>query len=166
MDDINTNNKYESLEDIIIKSYGEAYSLIVNTYGPDTENWKWGDAHFLTHKHILGKVKILDYLLSLNIGPFKSGGSSLTPNAGGYAFGKDFQQTSGASMRRIVDFSDLNKTKSILPTGQSGLQRSPHYSDQASMYHSGRYRTIKFDERAIKRDNTMRKLLLIPSENQ
>ena len=166
LDDINTTNKYESLEDIIIKSYGEAYSLIVNTYGPDMENWKWGDAHFLTHKHILGKVKIFDYLLSLNIGPFKSGGSSLTPNAGGYAFGKDFQQTSGASMRRIVDFSNLNKTKSILPTGQSGLQRSPHYSDQASIYHSGRYRTIKFDERAIKRDNKMRKLTLIPSEKQ
>ena len=166
LDDIKTTNKYESLEDIIIKSYGEAYSLIVNTYGSDKENWKWGDAHFLTHKHILGDVKILDYLLSLNVGPFRSGGSSLTPNAGGYAFGKDFQQTSGASMRRIVDFSDLNKTKSILPTGQSGLQRSPHYSDQASKYHSGRYRVIKFDERVIKADNTMRKLTLIPSKNQ
>ena len=69
-------------------------------------------------------------------------------------------------MRRIVDFSDLNKTKSILPTGQSGLQKSTHYSDQASMYHSGRYRTIKFDERLIKRDNTMRKLILIPSKKQ
>ena len=28
-----------------------------------------GDAHSLTHQHILSKVKILDYLLSLSIGP-------------------------------------------------------------------------------------------------
>ena len=49
-------------------------------------------------------------------------------------------------------------------TGQSGLQRSPHYSDQASIYHSGRYRTVKFDG-IYQRDNTMRKLLLIPPKS-
>ena len=67
--------------------------------------------------------------------------SNKTPNAGGFSLKTPYNQTAGASMRRIVDFSNLNKTKFILPTGQSGLPNSPHYRDQAEMYHSGKYRT-------------------------
>ena len=67
-------------------------------------------------------------------------GVVLTPNAGGYAIGKSFHQTSGASMRRIVDLLDMSKTETVLPTGQSGLQKSPHYKDQAFLFHSGKYK--------------------------
>ena len=118
----------------------------------------------MTHQHILSKVKILDYLLSLSVGPFKSGGSSLTPNAGGYAFGKSFKQTSGASMRRVVDLSIMNNTKAIMPTGQSGLQRSPHYDDQAKLYHTGKYRNTIFDEKIIRSDRNLRKLIFTPGK--
>ena len=118
----------------------------------------------MTHQHILSRVKILDYLLSLSVGPFKSGGSSLTPNAGGYAFGKSFKQTSGASMRRVVDLSIMNNTKAIMPTGQSGLQGSPHYDDQAKLYHTGEYRNTIFDEKIIRSDRNLRKLIFTPGK--
>ena len=42
----------------------------------------WGNAHQVTHKHTLGDVPGLNLLLNLNVGPFKSGGSDGTPNAG------------------------------------------------------------------------------------
>ena len=67
LDDINTKNKRESLNDNIYKSLQGAYELIQSNYGHNKENWKWGDAHSLTHKHVLSKVKILDHLLSLNV---------------------------------------------------------------------------------------------------
>ena len=162
LDDINTKNKRESLNDNIYKSLQGAYELIQSNYGHNQENWKWGDAHSLTHKHVLSKVKILDYLLSLNVGPFRSGGSSLTPNAGGYAIGKSFHQTSGASMRRIVDLLDMSKTETVLPTGQSGLQKSPHYKDQAFLFHSGKYKKVLFDEFKIRNHPQMKKLTFLP----
>ena len=163
LDDIKTLDKIEDLNDMIVRSLGGAYSSIVKSYGPNDENWKWGDAHSLTHKHVLSKIKILDYLFSLNVGPYRSGGSSLTPNAGGYSINKSFSQTSGASMRRIVDFSKMNNTKMIIPTGQSGNPKSPHYRDQAQLYHSGKYRTTWFDEKMIKSDGRFMHLVLTPN---
>ena len=63
---MSTVGKYETLEDNILKSFQDAYES-VKEYGHNSENLKWGDAHSLTHQHILSKVKILDYLLSLSV---------------------------------------------------------------------------------------------------
>ena len=162
IDNINTKDRIESISDIVKQSFVDSYTYISNTYGPNISNWKWGDAHSLTHKHLLGDVRVLDYLYKLNIGPYSSGGSDGTPNAGGYSRSKPFKQTSGASMRRIVDFEDLNSTQFVLPTGQSGLHNSPHYSDQASLYHDGEYRTTYFDEAYIRNAENFKKLSLVP----
>ena len=108
------------------------------------------------------KSKLLNFIFNLNVGPFKSGGSDKTPNAGGYDVTKSFEQTAGASMRRIVDFSKLDQTQVILPTGQSGLQKSPHYKDQANLYHSGKYRTTYFNDKTIKNLEGVQKLTITP----
>jgi len=65
-------------------------------------------------------------------------------------------------MRRVVDFSDLNNTQMILPTGQSGNVKSVHYKDQAELYHSGGYRKTVFDLEEIKADKHTRHLVLAP----
>ena len=128
----------------------------------NVSNWKWGDAHALTHKHMLSDVKFLNWFFDLEVGPYRSGGSDKTPNAGGYSFNKPYKQTAGASMRRIVDFSNMNETQFIIPTGQSGIPSSPHYSDQAEMYHKGQYRTTYFDESFIRKADEFRHLILLP----
>ena len=66
-------------------------------------------------------------------------------------------------MRRIVDFSNLNESKIIIPTGQSGLPNSPHYQDQAALYNNGLYRTTNFDSDFIKNSKEYRKLVLYPN---
>ncbi len=163
INNINTPGKVEKLEDIVFKSYEDMYNEVLDRYGINKTNWRWGEAHSVTHKHMLSKVTMLDYLFSLNIGPFKSGGSSWTPNAGGYSLYKPYHQTSGASMRRIVDFSNMNETLMILPTGQSGLYDSPHYDDQAELYHNGKYRKTYFDEAYIRKSDKFKKLLIKPN---
>ena len=65
-------------------------------------------------------------------------------------------------MRRVVDFKNLNETQMIMPTGQSGLYNSPHYKDQAKLYHSGNYRTTWFDESFIRESNQFKRLILLP----
>ena len=60
-------------------------------------------------------------------------------------------------------FSDMNNTQFILPTGQSGLPDSPHYRDQADMYHNGEYRTTWFNEKFIRSNKSLfRHLELMP----
>ena len=52
---------------------------------------------------------------------------------------------SGPSMRIGIDFADVGNAESILPTGQSGNVFSPHYDDQAAMYHAGQFRKQRMD---------------------
>ena len=87
----------------------------------------------------------------------------MTVNNGEYDISKPYNQIVGPSMRRIVDFSDLNSTQMILPAGQSGLPNSPHYDDQADMFISGKYRTTAFDEGFIRESDSFQHLVLIPS---
>lgn len=162
VDDINTKGKVETMDDLIEKAIVDGVLYIENHYGPNWSNWKWGDAHSVTHKHMLSKSKLLNLMFNLNVGPFRAGGSDKTPNAGGYDVTKSFEQTAGASMRRIVDFSNLDKTQMILPTGQSGLQKSKHYKDQSSLYNSGKYRTTYFNKKTVINSSGVRKLRISP----
>ncbi len=162
IDDVRTLNKIEKINEIMLRSFISAHNEIINLYGPNWTNWKWGDAHTLTHKHLLGSQSFLDYFFSLNIGPYRSGGSDGSPNAGGYSRSNNFIQVSGASMRRIVDLNNMNETQFILPTGQSGIPKSPHYKDQAELFHNGEYRTTHFNSDSIKKDKTYKHLILRP----
>ncbi|MBT3731725.1 MAG: penicillin acylase family protein [Candidatus Marinimicrobia bacterium] len=163
-DDVETKDYIETKDDILRKSMKDAVLEIEASLGQNVSNWKWGRAHTLTHEHVLGKIKILDWLFGFNVGPFPQGGSDKTPRAGGYSTSDPYKETAGASMRRIVDFDDLNQTQFILPTGQSGLYNSPHYDDQAEMFQAGEYRTTWFDEDYIRKADHFRKLTLLPGK--
>ena len=160
VDNIKTKDKVETIYDLVWISFIDTHKYLAKNFGPNKSNWKWGDAHTATHQHIIGKNKILDYLFKFNVGPFRSGGSDGSPNAGGYSIDLKFKQISGASMRRIVNFSNMNRTNIILPTGQSGLRKSPHYKDQSTMYNNGQYRITYFDKEYIKNSKDFKKLTL------
>lgn len=161
-DDIETNDVIESRDDIIYQSVVDAVAEMEAKFGTNPNKWSWGELHTLTHPHALGGIKILNWLFGLNVGPFPSGGSAMTVNNGEYDIIKPYNQKIGASMRRIVDMSDLNATQTVLPTGQSGLSHSPQYDDQAEMFVTGQYRTIPFDENFIRTSKDFQHLFIIP----
>ena len=68
----------------------------------------------------------------------------------------------GPSTRRVIDFSDIENSVSILPTGQSGNPMSSHYSDQAAMYNKGQFRKMKLNKKDIIASST--KLVLKPKK--
>lgn len=61
----------------------------------------------------------------------------------------------GPSTRRIIDFSDVEGSWSILPTGQSGNFMSKHYKDQAKMYANGVYRKMLLNQKEIQERSTL-----------
>ena len=160
IDDVRTKNKTETLEEIILRSFESAISRIENEVGINPSVWSWGSLHTLTHPHPLGTQKLLDFVFGFNVGPYKSGGSTMTVNKGEYEVLKSFDQSVGASFRRIVDLSNMNLTQFIIPTGQSGQQRSPHYKDQAGLYNKGLYRTTYIDEDFIRTSKLFKHLTI------
>ena len=163
VDDVRTPDRVENLDEIIRRAFRSAVTELETRLGPSPGNWWWGRLHTLTHVHTIGgAMPLLDRLFGFNVGPFESGGSSTTINNGEYTLSAPFQRVVGPSFRRVVDLSDMNSTQFVLPTGQSGLPRSPHYADQAPLYMSGRYRTTLMDEVTV-RNSGFQKLVLKPS---
>ena len=52
----------------------------------------------------------------------------------------DFQVTSGASTRRLIDFTNPRKSWGINPLGNSGHILSPYFQDQVKLFINGAYR--------------------------
>jgi penicillin amidase len=100
-----------------------------------------------------------------NVGPFEVSGSTEVINNLFFDFtdNGNYAVKGGPSTRRIIDFSDIENSWSILPTGQSGNPMSKHYDDQAGLYNSGKFRKMKMNKKEIVRTST--KLVFIPRKN-
>ena len=46
--------------------------------------------------------------------------------------------------RLIIDFSNLNNTLSVIPSGQRGISFSKHYTDQLELFLNGEYHVQYF----------------------
>jgi len=159
-DDKDTKNKIETRTEILNKSFHQAISGLENQLGKDVNSWTWGKVHTLEHQHPLGKVALLRRFF--NVGPFEVTGSNEVINNLMFDFtdsGK-YAVKAGPSTRRIIDFSDVENSMSILPTGQSGNPFSKHYNDQAEMYNSGKFRKMKLNKEEIIKTST--KLIFVP----
>ena len=158
-----TTSIVERKNDILRRSLQEGVKELEIRLGHDPANWRWGSLHHLSHFHSISKrVSLLGKVFGLNVGPFESGGTNTTINSGEYLFYAPYDVVNGPSFRRIVDFSQLDLTQFIIPTGQSGLPKSPYYADQAPLYNTGKYRTTFFEKQTIT-NSDFKKLVLIPS---
>lgn len=148
-DDVVTETVKESKTDIINKSFLEAINSLENQLGEDIINWNWGKVHTLEHGHALAAVESLKPYF--NVGPFETGGTKevIDNKAFDYNDSGLYEVKAGPSTRRIVDFSDVENSISILPTGQSGNPFSEHYDDQAEMYSKGEFRKMKMNKEEI-----------------
>ncbi|TEB42695.1 penicillin acylase family protein [Flavobacterium circumlabens] len=158
-DNIKTNTK-ETRSDIVSKSFHEAIAALQKQLGNQVSDWNWGKVHTVEHEHPLGKIGALRKLF--NVGPFADPGSNEVINNQFFSFSSDgkYDVKGGPSTRRIVDFSDIENSWSILPTGQSGNQFGKHYNDQAEMYNAGKFRKMKMNKEEIIKTST--KLVLKP----
>jgi penicillin amidase len=103
----------------------------------------------------LGKAAALKNYF--NVGPFPINGAREVINNRGFDYTDTglYKVNAGPSTRRIIDFSDVENSVSILPTGQSGNPFSKHYKDQAEMYNKGKFRKMKMNEEEIKTVSTI-----------
>ncbi|MFM9905322.1 MAG: penicillin acylase family protein [Pyrinomonadaceae bacterium] len=130
------------------KTYGELYkacdanartSLAANkTYGADPNGWVWGKTFMSRFAHPLAAVPFIGgQFATPNVG---ISGSGFTPNVG-----------SSVSMRLIASPGNWDATRHVIPLGQSGDPRSPHYKDQFESWRTGSPSIFPFSKEAVKK---------------
>ena len=162
-DNITTKNKTENRKEILSESFRETIASLEKQLGTSVQDWTWNKVHVVEYEHPLGKIAALRKIF--NVGPFEVSGSNEVINNQIFDYTNEAKYIikAGPSTRRIVDFSDIENSWSILPTGQSGNPLSPHYNDQALMYNQGKFRKMKLNRGEIVKTST--KLIFIPSKN-
>lgn len=161
-DNVKTTNKKETRKDIVTTSFKNAIAFLGNQLGENVDDWKWNRVISVEYGHALGQVPALRKYF--NVGPFKTrGGNEVINNQ---IFNLDstgvYKITAGPSTRRIVDFSDVENSLGILPTGQSGNVFSPHYKDQAQKYLDGEFVKMKLNQKEIE---TSKNVLIFKPKN-
>ncbi|MEX2639153.1 MAG: penicillin acylase family protein [Balneolales bacterium] len=152
--------------DEVLNSMKEAMTFLEDSLGTQSYEWRWENLHTLTFKPPFfnqasdagaGKTSRLIMKNILSRGPYPVSGHGMSINTGQYSWGEPFTMTLGPSIRRVVDLSDLQKSYSVLSTGQSGNPISRHYDDQIPLWLEGRYRTFYHHQDGLSnyRQNTL-----------
>ena len=149
-----TEETIENKKDIVLTSFKMALESLKAEFGESSSQWTWDKVHTLEHGHPIGQVDM--FRSFFNVGPFPVDGTREVINNMFFPYTADGQNkvSSGPSTRRIVDFSDIENSVSILPTGQSGNPFSPHYKDQAELFIQGKFRKMMMNKEEIMTTST------------
>ncbi len=161
-DDKTTTERVETRDDIFAKSFTEGVTDLEDLLGKEPAKWRWGDLHAATFRNqTLGKSGIAPIENLFNRGPFPTGGGESVVNATGWTTSGGFAVDWLPSMRMIVDLGDLRNSVTVHTTGESGHAYHPHYVDMASLWASGEYYSMLWNEQAVI-SNAETHLVLVP----
>jgi penicillin G amidase len=149
-DDQSTPEK-ETWPDIVVRSFKETVEELEDLEGTDIMQWNWGNIHTLTLSHPLGVVPVLDKAFKLNRGPFGVPGSYHTACPYSYSYNNLYKVNHGASHRHIYDLNNWDASKTIIPTGTSGIPASDFYLDQMDMYLNHKYHSDPFSAKHVQK---------------
>ena len=150
----------QTRQQVVAQAWQATLLHLRSTFGSAPNDWFWGKAHTLTHKHPLGQQAPLDTLL--NIGSFAAPGGHEMPNNFSNAYGSaPWPVIYGPSTRRIIDFAAAERALGVNPVGQSGMRFDRHYADQAQAYMQGQYFPQHLSREAIQQ-HTQSTLRLLP----
>ena len=134
----------------IITAENEAYSDLKSFFHTtDTAKWQWGDIHQAHFDHPLTAVDLLKRLLP-NQAVARPGDASTVNAAGGSGFAlQNYDQDEVPSMRQIIDMSNLDASRFVTTTGESGLPFADHNFDLLPLWDAGRYQPMDFTPAAV-----------------
>ena len=171
-DDKGTPGVTEGQSEILRKALVDARLQLTKELGKEPSDWQWGKLHQLRLTHqVLGGDDVPGYVSMLfNRGPMDMPGGSAIVDANGWnaSVGLDDHDSSKAfdvdwapSMRMVVDLSDLDKSRWVNQTGNSGHAFDDHYDDQSQAWAENELFDWPFTEKAV-RDAGGDELTLLP----
>lgn len=105
-------------------------------FGPDESNWKWEGVFRARFMHPLAAAPLIG--AQFLVEPKGVNGSGQTPNVGPFV-----------SMRHISSPGNWDATRFVIPLGQSGDPKSPHFRDQFENWNTGTPAVFPFTKAAV-----------------
>jgi len=153
----------ETCEAQVAAALEAALAAITETQGSNIDTWRWGAAHKAQFRHrvftqIPGLRALTDLVVetdggdhTINRGQTRQGGHA--PNS----------HIHGSGYRAVYDLGNLDNSRYIIATGQSGNPFSHHYRDLLDRWRNGDFITIAGDREAL-RLSAAGALVLSPSK--
>jgi penicillin amidase len=137
---------------LLARTLTEAVAELTTRFGADPSAWRYGQARYrhALLRHPLTALVDSAERATLDVGPLPRGGGPHTLNAVGTAPGSE-AQSSGASLRIVVDLADWDSARGTNTPGQSGDPRSPFYANLFAPWVEGRYFPVPFTRAAVER---------------
>lgn len=162
--DDSTTPARETQDDILLQSVADAVAWFETNVGGDMNEWTWGRIHTATFADsVLGASGIAPIEAIFNRGPFPADGGRAIVNATSWRSNDPADVTAVPSMRMIVDMSELDASRAIHPTGQSGHPYHPHYDDMIELWLNGAYHPMLWSRDAVE-EAAVDQLLLQPAD--
>ncbi len=142
----------EGRDEILRQSLVEARMDLTRKLGKNPGTWQWGRLHQLTLEHkVLGGDSVPAPVRAVfNRGPWQMPGGSAIVNANGWDASKGYQVDWAPSMRMVVDLGDLDASRWVNQSGNSGHPYNDHYVDQADAWVANETFPWPFSEKAVR----------------
>jgi penicillin amidase len=165
-DDKRTAGVTEGQSEILRKALVDARLQLTRELGKEPGDWQWGQLHQLTLRHqVLGGSDVPGFVAVLfNRGPMDMPGGSAIVDANAWNASEGFEVTAAPSMRMVVDLSNLDRSRWVNQTGNSGHAFAPHYNDQTDAWAHNELFDWPFSEKAV-RDAGGDELTLTPASS-
>jgi len=124
-------------EAVLAAAFADSLAELTAAHGAEMERWRWGAAHVVRFQHpLLRFVPVLGAWFGTVV---ETGGDSHTVLRGGtrLAGRAPFENIHGAGYRGVYDLADLERSRFVIATGQSGHPLSPHYRDFVPVWAAG-----------------------------
>lgn len=127
----------------------DAAAELRDRLGSDPAAWRWGALHTVTFAHPLSAGLPGPLRAIFDIGTYERAGDGYSLNNGAYSLATPYTLRSHASERMIVDLGDLEASREVLPTGESGQPFAKHWGDQTALWLRGDLHPIAFSRARI-----------------
>lgn len=162
-DDVDTADP-ETQEEIIMQALAQTIDWFEENVSDDMNDWTWGNIHtatFVSNPVGQSGVDLIESVV--NRGPFPVDGGRSIVNANSWSWDDPAAVRGHPSMRMIVDMSDLDASRAVIPTGQSGHPYHRHYDDMIPLWQDGEYHPMRFSREVVE-EAAVETLVLEPGQ--
>jgi penicillin amidase len=141
----------EGRDEILRQAMVEARRDLTKKLGKDPVTWQWGRLHQLTLKsEVLGGDSVLAPVRMLfNRGPWQMPGGTAIVDANGWDASKGFEVNWAPSMRMVVNLGDLDASRWVNQSGNSGHPYDHNYVNQADAWVANQTFAWPFSKKAV-----------------
>lgn len=135
---------------VLAEALEDALDDLEQRYGGNMDKWTWGEAHFARSEHRpFSRVAPLAQLFDIRV---PTPGDTFTVNVGRHNLRDEkmpYANRHAASLRALYDLSNLENSRFIHSTGQSGHVLSPRYRSYAQRWASVEYVPMRTERKAV-----------------